>query len=149
MIDLHRTTAQNLDFLNLVNLLDAELAFRDGDDHTFYAQFNKVDQIGHCIVAYENSHPVGCGAFRHKDKNTVEIKRMFVEKVARKKGIATHVLEGLESWAKEMNYVTCILETGKNQPEAIHFYLKCGYKHIPNFEPYIGIVNSVCFSKVI
>ena len=149
MIDLHRTTAQNLDFLYLVNLLDADLAFRDGDNHTFYAQYNKVDQIRHCLVAYENSHPVGCGAFRHKDKNTVEIKRMFVEKLARKKGIATIVLEGLESWAKEMNYVTCILETGKNQPEAINFYIKCGYERIPNFEPYIGIDNSVCFLKVI
>lgn len=149
MIDLHRATAQNLDFLYLVNLLDAVLAFRDGDNHTFYAQYNKVDQIRHCLVAYENSHPVGCGAFRHKDKNTVEIKRMFVEKLARKKGIATIVLEGLESWAKEMGYVTCILETGKNQPEAINFYTKCGYERIPNFEPYNGIDNSVCFSKVI
>lgn len=97
MIDLHRISSQNLDFFDLVNLLDADLAFRDGDDHIFYAQYNKVDKIKHCLVIYENSHPVGCGVFRYKDKNTVEIERMFVEPSVRKKGIATLVLEGLES----------------------------------------------------
>jgi putative acetyltransferase len=149
MIDLHRTTAQNLDFLYLVNLLDADLAFRDGDDHIFYAQYNKVDQIRHCLVAYENSHPVGCGAFRHVDNNTVEIKRMFVEISSRNKGIATKILSGLEGWASEMNYIYCILETGYKQPEAIDFYLKCGYHRIPNYGHYVGVNNSICFSKVI
>ncbi len=149
MINLQRTFSGDQDFIYLVNLLDAELAIRDGEDHVFYAQFNKVDKLRHCIVAYENSQPVGCGAFRHIDENTIEIKRMFVDISARKKGIATKVLSGLESWAAEMNYLVCILETGYKQPEAIDLYIKNGYQRIPNYGPYVGVENSVCFSKVI
>ena len=40
-----KTDSNNSDFQQLVHLLDADLKFRDGDDHTFYAQFNKIVQI--------------------------------------------------------------------------------------------------------
>ncbi len=40
MILLARTTSDP-DFRLLVLLLDRELAIRDGDDHAFYAQYNK------------------------------------------------------------------------------------------------------------
>jgi len=42
---------------------------------------------------------------------------------------------------------SCILETGKKQPEALSLYLKNGYRIIPNFGPYLGVENSVCFEK--
>ena len=34
-------------FIGLVKLLDADLAIRDGADHAFYSQFNKIDKIKH------------------------------------------------------------------------------------------------------
>jgi putative acetyltransferase len=40
-----------------------------------------------------------------------------------------------------------ILETGKAQIEALAFYPKNGYTITPNFTPYIGVENSVCFIK--
>ena len=45
MIEIIRTDSDNPDFIELVKYLDAYLAERDGDDHSFYAQFNKVDKI--------------------------------------------------------------------------------------------------------
>ncbi len=42
MNNLIRTNSQNGDFVNLVRELDAELAVRDGDEHGFYHQFNKI-----------------------------------------------------------------------------------------------------------
>ncbi|MEL0225221.1 MAG: GNAT family N-acetyltransferase, partial [Flavobacteriaceae bacterium] len=33
------------DFQQLVTLLDAELAIRDGDDHAFYHQFNGIESL--------------------------------------------------------------------------------------------------------
>jgi len=45
MITIRRTDAENEDFVALVRELDADLAIRDGDDHPFYAQFNKIDKI--------------------------------------------------------------------------------------------------------
>lgn len=147
MIGLTRTTSEEQAFTDLVALLDADLAIRDGDDHAFYAQFNNTNKLKHCIVAYNDSKPVGCGAIRPIDVDIVEIKRMYVTPPARKKGIATQILAALEIWAAEMSYKQCVLETGQKQPEAIDLYTKCGYRIIPNYGPYVGVENSVCFSK--
>lgn len=149
MITLKRTNSEDTDFIKLVILLDQDLAIRDGEDHAFYNQFNKTDAIKHVIVFYENDIAVGCGAFRKKKEDTVEIKRMYVHPDHRKKGIASSVLAALEIWAKEVGYDYTILETGKNQPEAINLYQKLNYTIIPNYPPYEKIDNSVCMKKTL
>jgi len=146
---LKRTNSDDIDFINLVALLDQDLAIRDGEDHAFYNQFNKTDKIKHVIVFYEKDVAVGCGAFREKKSDTVEIKRMFVHPDFRKKGIASAVLKELEIWAKEVSYTYTILETGKNQPEAINLYQKQNYTIIPNYPPYEKMDNSVCMKKTL
>jgi putative acetyltransferase len=142
-----RTSSENADFIKLVALLDADLKFRDGEDHAFYAQFNKIDKIKYAVVAYENEIAVGCGAFREYSPDTVEVKRMYVSETVRGQGIATEVLAALEKWAGELNYMYCVLETGKNQPEALGLYKKNGYSTIPNFGQYQHVDNSICFKK--
>lgn len=149
MITLKRTTSADADFQKLVTLLDKDLAIRDGDEHAFYAQFNKTINIKNVVVAYINELAVGCGAFKEYDANTVEIKRMFVQPSFRGKGIAQQVLVELEIWAKENNYTACVLETGKKQPEAIGLYLKVGYEIIPSYGQYLQVENSVCRKKKI
>jgi len=132
----------------LVNLLDADLAERDGEEHAFYDQFNKIDTIRNAIVAYKGNTPVSCGAFREYGPTVVEIKRMYTLPAHRGKGIASSVLSELEAWATELGYARCILETGKKQPEAIQLYQRNGYRSIPNYGQYAGIGNSVCFEKL-
>jgi GNAT superfamily N-acetyltransferase len=149
MLKLIRTDSSNIDFRNLVVLLDADLRIRDGDEHSFYAQYNSIDHIAHVIVAYENGQAVGCGAFKEFETGTVEIKRMFVKAEYRGNGIAHQVLNELEKWAAELNFTACILETGKKQPEAIRLYEKAGYAYIPNYGQYAGVQNSVCMKKEI
>jgi len=147
MIKIIRTNSDNRDFIDLVKHLDADLAERDGSDHSFYAQFNKIDKIKYVVVAYENSKPIGCGAIKGYAPNTMEIKRLYTLPESRGKGIATKVLTELEIWAIELFYEKCILETGKKQPEAIGLYKKNGYKLIPNYGQYAEIENSLCFEK--
>jgi putative acetyltransferase len=147
MIRIIRTDSDNQDFLKLVKYLDADLAERDGNDHSFYAQFNKIDNIKHIVVAYENNKPVGCGVIKEYTPSTMEIKRMYTFPENRGKGIAARVLTELEIWATELSCEKCILETGKRQPEAIELYKKNGYKLIPNYGQYLEIENSVCFEK--
>ncbi len=149
MTNLIRTNSDNPDFIKLVVLLDRDLAIRDGDEHAFYAQFNKTTHIRHVIVAYEKEEAVGCGAFKEYEPAAVEIKRMFVQPQHRGKGIAGLILTELEQWAKELQYTSCVLETGKKQPEAIRLYQKSGYTIIPNYGQYAGIENSVCMKKEI
>ncbi len=149
MINLVRTNSDNSDFRELVALLDADLQIRDGDEHSFYAQFNKIDKIRHVVVAYEDEKAVGGGAFREYEPNVAEIKRMYVREENRGRGIAGKILAELESWAKELNFSECILETGIKQPEAIRLYQKSGYQIIPSYGQYLNVENSVCMKKVI
>jgi putative acetyltransferase len=147
MIKLQRTDSSHPHFIDLVRLLDADLAERDGSEHSFYAQYNKIDKIKYVVVAYEDEKPVGCGAIKELLQDTMEVKRMYTRPAYRGKGIAFQILLELERWAAELSYVKCILETGKKQPEAIHLYLKSGYKQIPNYGQYAEVENSVCFEK--
>ncbi len=148
-IELLRTDSDNADFRELVKSLDADLAVRDGAEHSFYAQYNKIDKIREVVVAYQNGEAVGCGAFKEYEPKVAEIKRMYVPPEKRGRGIAGQVLADLETWAKELNFTECVLETGKKQPEAIRLYRKSGYETIPNYGQYAGVENSVCMKKAI
>jgi putative acetyltransferase len=148
MITTIRTDSENPYFIELVKLLDADLASKDGADHSFYAQYNKIDKIKYAVVAYIENIPVACGAIKQFTPESMEVKRMFTAPDQRGKGLATHILTELEKWAKELGYEKCVLETGKRQPEAIELYKKNGYKSIPNYGQYVGIENSVCFEKI-
>ena len=147
MITFKRTNSKNRDFINLVKLLDADLKIRDGVEHGFYDQFNKIEGLKNVVIAYKNNLPVGCGAFKIHNENFVEIKRMYVSVNGRRRVIGSKVLAELERWAKELNYKKCILETGKQQPEAIALYKKSNYSITTNFGLYKNIENSVCFQK--
>ena len=149
MIEIIRTDSNNKDFIELVKMLDKDLAEKDGSEHSFYDQFNKINNIKHTVVAYESDVAVACGAIKEYDENSIEVKRMFTLPDKRGQGIAAEVLNALEVWAGELNYKRCILETGKRQPEAIRLYEKNGYKRITNYGQYIGIENSVCFEKIL
>ena len=147
MLTTKRTTSSDNDFQTLVKALDADLKIRDGEEHDFYNQFNKIDMIKYAVVAYDGDEAVGCGAIKEHSPDSMEVKRMYVPPQHRGKGIASIVLKELESWCKEQGYKKCILETGKKQPEAIELYKKNGYKIIANYGQYSTVANSVCFEK--
>lgn len=149
MYNIKRTDSDDSDFRKLVTALDKDLAIRDGDDHAFFAQFNKIAAIKHVVVAYENDVAVGCGAIKEYEAGVMEVKRMFVPLEKRGKGIASIVLDELEEWAKELGYKKCILETGKKQPEAIRLYEKNNYHLIKNYGQYANVESSVCFEKLL
>lgn len=144
---LTRTNSDHPLFRALVAELDQDLAIRDGHEHAFFAQFNQLDHIHHVVLVREGVSALGCGAFKSFGGEAVEIKRMFVPPAHRRKGIASLVLHELEHWAADLGYTSCVLETGRKQPEAIALYMKCGYDIIPNYGQYIGVESSVCFEK--
>ncbi len=149
MIEIQRTNSENKDFIDLVKLLDIYLAEMDGDDHQFYAQFNKIDVIKHVVLVYVNMIPVGCGAIKELDPITMEVKRMYTSPAYRNNGIASDILMALEKWAVELGYKKCVLETGNRQIEAIALYLKNNYISIENYGQYKNVENSRCFEKVL
>ncbi len=147
MITVKRTNSENKDFIGLVSLLNTYLKIIDGDEHAFYSQYNNIDVLKHVVVVYKNETPLACGAFKALSEDTVEVKRMFTQESARSMGLASKVLHELEVWARELDFNTCVLETGKRQKEAVSFYKKMNYSIIPNYGQYKGIENSLCFKK--
>lgn len=144
-----RVDSNNTDFQMLVTLLDKDLSIRDGDEHSFYTQFNSIETIRNAVVCYSNNVPIACGAFKPYQKDQVEIKRMYVLPTFRGMGIGLQILTELEQWANVLNYNSCVLETGKKQPEAISLYQKAGYAFIENYGQYKNIANSVCMQKTL
>ncbi|MFT5835021.1 MAG: putative acetyltransferase [Cognaticolwellia sp.] len=148
MIQLKRTNPSNQDFIQLIALLDKELKVTDGDMHSFYNQYNGIQNIKYVVVAYKNETAVACGAIKRYDDKTMEIKRVFVHSDYRRQGISKLLLAELEDWAKNLNINRCILETGNLQVEAIGLYSKNGYQKIPNFGQYENLDGSLCFEKI-
>ncbi|WP_419489085.1 GNAT family N-acetyltransferase [Chryseobacterium bernardetii] len=144
---IHRTDSHSSDFKNLVKSLDVTLAHHNGDNDDFFAQFNKIDTIKNCIVAYIDEVPAACGAFKELSEDTVEIKRMFTNPEFRKRGLGSSIVGELENWAKELGYKKAVLETSKDLTNAISVYEKSGFQRIPNYGQYVGVDSSVCFEK--
>lgn len=147
MISLIRTDSTNTDFIFLVKYLNAYLAEKDGEEHSFYDQYNQLDSIKYVVMAFENQVPVGCGAIKEFDHTSMEVKRMYTVPESRGKGIASKILKELEDWTVELGYRKCVLETGKRQAEAVELYKKRGYLITPNYGQYQGMENSLCFEK--
>jgi putative acetyltransferase len=144
---IQRTTANDKDFQLLVSQLDYELWNELKEDQATYDQFNKVDNIPTAILVYYHNEPVACGCFKEFNAGTVEIKRMFVRKDHRGKGLSKQILTELEKWAVEKNYRYAVLETSIHFSTARNLYTSQGYEIIPNYGQYAGLPESVCMKK--
>ncbi len=147
MINIVITNSLNEDFKKLISKLDDELKDRYGELQKEYDKFNKIEFNENVVIAYNEGIPVGCGCIKEYDIETVEIKRMFVDKDYRGRGISKAILSRLENIAFEKGYKKTILETGIKQQEAIGLYSKQGYKKIENYGQYAGMNSSVCMLK--
>jgi putative acetyltransferase len=146
-IKIKRTTSNDPDFQMLVAHLDHELWNELNEDQATYDQYNKVPDLPTVILLYAGDRAVACGCFKKYDSNTVEIKRMFVEKDHRGKGLSKIILDELEKWAAESGFQYSILETSIHFKVAQTLYANAGYSVIENYDQYKGLEESVCMKK--
>ena len=99
------------------------------------------------LVGYEQGRAVACGALRPGADGILEVKRMFVDARARRRGHARAMLDALEQRARDAGAGVIRLETGDGQPEAIALYQAAGYQRIPCYGEYAGSPHSHCFEK--
>ena len=144
-----KTTSENPDFENLIKALDESLWERYPELKSDYWGNNILELNPNVVILYIEDKAVGCGCFKKYDKNTIEIKRMFVSPEVRGMGLAQTILRELEGWAHELGYSFSVLETLYKQKEAIALYQKTGYDIVDNYEPYLGLENSICMRKPI
>ena len=82
-----RTTSNDKDFQWLIRQLDAELWGELKEGQATYDQYNKVPDLNTVAVVYADGQPAASGCFKNYNEDTVEIKRMFVVKEHRRKGL--------------------------------------------------------------
>jgi GNAT superfamily N-acetyltransferase len=132
----------------LVTALLADLVERYGvEDPDEPAADELAPPRGTFLVAFDDEEPLGCGGIRHHDGDTAELKRMYVDPRARRRGVARALLEELERCATDLGYTRIRLETGVRQPEAIALYLSAGYEPIEPYGYYGRSPLSRCFEK--
>jgi len=146
-IIIKRTHTDHPDFQLLVSYLDHELWNELDEDQATYDPHNKVPGLSTAVMVYVSGQPAAIGCFKAYDTSTIEIKRMFVRKEFRGKGLSLKVLEELENWALENGYKKAVLETSIHFTIAKNLYKNSGYSVIPNYGPYHGLAESVCMGK--
>jgi putative acetyltransferase len=102
---------------------------------------------GYFVVAQDGDESVGCGGFRPIDRECAEIKRMFVRRDARRRGVARQILRHLEQEVRGRGFRSTVLETGCNNAGAIALYESEGYSAIPEFPGSARIAVSRCYIK--
>jgi putative acetyltransferase len=146
-IKLASANSSEINILTLDLHQDLELIYGKGTIEEFAEENEKMLVF---YVAYDdNETAVACGALKHYDDQTAEIKRMYVKPKHRGRGISKLILTELEDKAKELNYNRLILETGLKQPEAINLYNKFGYKPFKCYGRHADDPDSRCFEKFI
>ena len=97
------------------------------------------------VAAVVQGLPVGSGALRRIDPETAEIKRMYVHREHRRKGIGKTILAHLVREAKSLAYRRLVLETGFKQSASMALYESFGFRRVPAFGNYRTDPTSVCY----
>lgn len=88
---------------------------------------------GAFLLAEDRGVAVGCGGVRTLAEGLGEVKRMYVVRGARRRGIARSILTELEGIARELGHTRVRLDTNAVQPEAVALYHATGYAEIADY----------------
>ena len=101
-----------------------------GDDKVYYMRYSENENLGKVWVAYADEFPIGCIAYREKDDGIGEIKRLFIRKEYRSKGVSKELLKTVERYAKEQGCHTLFLDTRITLEPAVSLYRAFGFNII-------------------
>ncbi|MDX3574572.1 GNAT family N-acetyltransferase [Streptomyces sp. ID05-47C] len=156
-MNIRRVPFDHPDAVKLNDEVQAEYHERygDGGDATVLEPADFDPPRGVYLIAYDElDRPVATGGWRSQDENgegnqdgDAELKRMFVVKQARGRGLARRMLAELETDARAAGRLRMVLETGTEQPEAIALYTSSGYEPCTKFGYYRFHDESRCFAK--
>lgn len=85
------------------------------------------------VLMHNAAEVVGCGGVHKLDDRCGEIKRMWVRKDHRGKGLGRTLLAALEAEGRRLGYEAIRLDTNSALTEAISMYESNGYRTIPRY----------------
>lgn len=99
-----------------------------GEDSHYYTRYTESENIENVWIAYVDNHPAGCIAFRKKDGNVGEVKRLFLRKEYRGRGISKELLKVMEHHAGEQGCTKLFLDTRITLEPAVSLYRDVGFQ---------------------
>jgi GNAT superfamily N-acetyltransferase len=102
---------------------------------------------GAFLVAEVDGVPAACGAWRALPSGAAEMKRVYVEPAFRRRGLARVVVAALEDGAALAGHRVLVLNTGRQQPEALALYAVLGYTPVPGYGVYACAADAVFLGK--
>lgn len=146
-MELRFVSPKSVDYRMLAKKLDEYYFTLVGDIQNRYADVNRPENMDCLLVAYEGKTAVGCGAWKHVDEHTAEVKRIFVLPEHRRKGVASSIIRTLEDHIGFAGYQKILLETARTTGDSHALYFSLGYKEIPYYGSPAGAENCRCFLK--
>ena len=134
-------------FIELTKELDNEYFEKHGDVVLKYQEYNDLKDSHIVLLALLYGKPIACASYRLFDKDSIEIKRVYVKRRYRKKGIAYKLVKQLEKLAMEENFKYSYIETGSENIPAINLYKKLDYETIDSFGQFEGDDLCICMRK--
>lgn len=121
--------AKNL-FIEYANSLDFDLHFQNFNKELeeINIQYNKPDGGLILIIDTQSGEEVGCAGIRRSEEKIAELKRMFIRKEHRTKGLGKKLLQKAIELSKEFGYEKIRLDTLDTMKAAIALYEKFGFK---------------------
>lgn len=113
--------------LELFSLHDDFMIEFLGEDSHYYTRYTESEKIENVWVVFEENHPVGCVAYRTKSDGIGEVKRLFVKKEYRGRGISKELLRVLENHAVEQGCTKLFLDTRITLEPAVPLYRSFGF----------------------
>ena len=98
-----------------------------GNDSGCYTRYSEKENIGRVWVVMDDNCPIGCIAYKEKTEGVGEVKRLFIKKHYRGKGISKKLLKTVEYYAKEQGCHKLFLVTRITLEPAVSIYRAVGF----------------------
>lgn len=128
-------------FKEYASQLGVDLSFQKFDKEILEIKQQYSRPTGILYIAYDmDENSLGCFGIRRFTDSICELKRMYVKKETRGRGIGKQFLHKAQEVARELNYQAMRLDTLPTMKSAIGLYKKIGFYEIDayRFNPIEG-----------
>jgi GNAT superfamily N-acetyltransferase len=108
--------------------LNLDLSFQNFAHELEHLETEYAPPTGAFLIAGENGACVGCVGLRAFSEGCGEIKRLYVIRAARGRGVGRLLAEGIIAAGRELGYARLVLDTLPAMQEARSLYLSLGFR---------------------
>lgn len=120
-------------FLEYATALGIDLSFQNFDEELAGLPGAYAPPLGHLLIAFDESHPMGCVALRKIDPQTAELKRLYVRAEGRGRDAGRQLAISAIELARAAGYRRIRLDTLPSMIEAAALYVSLGFVDIPAY----------------